>query len=147
MYTEMSHTPSTPKPPRKFQKCHNPQRTQGESHPEKSICCSWKKNPLLKTQGLPEGTGRVINSLSFSQNTFEERQRITSRVRKKSFLNTVNMQGGKAACPSCPGSLLSRRCLGFKAESLVLGTALFSHPTILSWQLHHKSLLALSLWP
>lgn len=84
------------------------------------------KNPLLQTQGLPEGTRKVINSLSFSQKTFEGRQRITSGVRKTVILNPVNMQ--VAELPQLP---LSRCCLGLEAESLLVLNQLY-FPTPLS---------------
>lgn len=60
------------------------------------------KNPLLQTQGLPEGTGKVINSLSFSQNTFEERQRITSRVRKTVIFKHCKHAGWQSCLPQLP---------------------------------------------
>lgn len=101
VHRNVTHPLSTPKPHRHFHKCHNPQRTQGESHPEKSLC-SPGKNSLLQTQGLPEGTGKVINSLHFSQNTFEERQRITSRVRKTVIFKHCKHAGWQSCLPQLP---------------------------------------------
>lgn len=148
--TQKCHTPPLlPKSQGKCQKCHNPQRTQGESHPEKSLCCSWqKKNPLLQTQGLPEGTGKVINSLRFSQNTFEERQRVTSRVGKTVILKHCKHAGRQSCLPRLPQLYRSQDIASASKLKVVLSwIQLRSHRTVLSWQLRHKPPPALSLWP
>lgn len=97
----MSHTPSTPKPPGSFRSA-----IIHKGHKVNLILrnpsVASRKNPLLQTQGLPEGTGKVINSLRFSQNTFEERQRITSRVRKTVIFKHCKHAGWQSCLPQLP---------------------------------------------
>lgn len=120
MYTEMSHTPSTPSVPH-LEVSEVPQIHKGHKINLilRNPSVAHEKKSLLSTQSLPGGTGKVINSLSFSKIHLRKGKELPQGSGQQSFLNTVNMQGGKAACHSCPTLSLSRCCLGFKAESLL----------------------------
>lgn len=113
-----------------------------------SVAPGKKKTPLLQTQGLPEGTGKVINSLRFSQNTFEERQRVTSRVGKTVILKHCKHAGRQSCLPRLPQLYRSQDIASASKLKVVLSwIQLRSHRTVLSWQLRHKPPPALSLWP
>lgn len=64
--------------------------------------------PLLQTQGLPEGTGKVINSFGASPKRHLRKGKESPQGSgKESLLNTVNMQVAELPAPGAPALSLS----------------------------------------